>query len=953
MKKGKLLLTLLVSVLITSMAFAQGTGTVAGTIVDASYGETLIGSSVLVKGTTTGTTTDINGVFILDLSVGSHTLEVSYIGYESKDIEINVEDGKTLRMGKIRLKPTSTLLEGVNVIADRAKERETPVAVSNVTRAEIEEQLGSQDLPMIMNNTPSVYATQQGGGAGDARINVRGFNQNNIAIMINGVPVNDMENGWVYWSNWDGIADATSSIQMQRGLSAVNLATPSVGGTMNIITAPAEMKAGVVGKFEVGSGSFFKSTITGHSGLINDKFAVSASVVRKVGKGVVDQTWTDAWAYYLGMSYNVSKNHRLEAYVMGAPQRHGQNLYKQNAASYDSTYARDLYGDDNKYNYDYSGYNQTEMDSLNSWGVGSLGTAYATSAFPESAQGRLYNQNWNNVDESYDGKQSWNQKSPRSRYNSGFLNERENFFHKPLANLNWYAQWSDKISQFTTAYYSGGHGGGTGTYGKIQYDYSGPSRVADWNSTIEKNLDPEYSRQGILRNSVNNQYTIGAISKVKVKFNDAFKMQAGIDWRTAKIDHFREVRDLLGLQSYTWTGNQFDTEASMQEKALGDKIVYNNTNTVDWFGGFLQAEYSNGVWSAYGTAGYSMVKYGFTDHFSTADTLADGNPDVNSGELTSTADWIGGFQIKGGLNYNISETFNIFANAGYVTKVPIFDNVIDDSDGSVAPTTENEIFISYEIGAAYKALDNKLNIAANFYYTTWNDRTFTKSVRLTETTTGIAYILGMDQRHTGFEIEANYRPIKLIGIGFIGSFAKWKYLNDVDARIKDDNNNVVFEDHLYTKDLYVGDAPQTQVGLSLSFYPVKGMFLQFVGRYNANHYSEFNPTGRNDENDKAQVWKSPSYFIMDAHFNYDLPLKGRFGVAIFGHVFNMTNNTYIQDAVDNSAYNSFQRVDLDRMLSENSGRKRTTIANPHSGSSAEVFLGIPITFNAGIRLSFF
>ena len=58
-------------------------------------------------------------------------------------------------------------------------------------------------------------ATNQGGGAGDARINVRGFNQRNVAIMINGIPVNDMENGWVFWSNWDGVTDVTSSIQQK------------------------------------------------------------------------------------------------------------------------------------------------------------------------------------------------------------------------------------------------------------------------------------------------------------------------------------------------------------------------------------------------------------------------------------------------------------------------------------------------------------------------------------------------------------------------------------------------------------------------------------------------------------------------------------------------------------------------------------------------------------------
>ena len=123
-------------------------------------------------------------------------------------------------------------LSALEVLASRADET-TPVAYTNVTKEEMEIRLGSQDIPMILNTTPSVYATGQGGGAGDARINVRGFNQRNVAVMINGVPQNDMENGWVYWSNWDGVGDA-SSIQMQRGLSAVNLS--SIGGTMNIIT---------------------------------------------------------------------------------------------------------------------------------------------------------------------------------------------------------------------------------------------------------------------------------------------------------------------------------------------------------------------------------------------------------------------------------------------------------------------------------------------------------------------------------------------------------------------------------------------------------------------------------------------------------------------------------------------------------------------------------------------
>ena len=68
---------------------------------------------------------------------------------------------------------------------------------------------------MIMNETPGVHATTGPGGAGDSRVTVRGFDQRNTAIMVNGVPVNDMENGWVYWSNWDGMADVASKFRFR------------------------------------------------------------------------------------------------------------------------------------------------------------------------------------------------------------------------------------------------------------------------------------------------------------------------------------------------------------------------------------------------------------------------------------------------------------------------------------------------------------------------------------------------------------------------------------------------------------------------------------------------------------------------------------------------------------------------------------------------------------------
>ena len=252
MKRKNLLLTFLVILVINGTAFAQGI--VRGVVQDVNTNETLIGATVVIKGTTIGVTTNLDGSFLLIAPEGEHTLIVSYVGYEKQDIDVTVKDGATYNVGTILMQSSAIGLDEVNVLASVAVDRQTPVAVSTVSAKTIQENLGSQEFPEVMNYTPNVYATKSGGGFGDARINVRGFDQRNVAVMINGIPVNDMENGWVYWSNWAGLGDATRSIQIQRGLGASKLAINSVGGTINIITKTTDMNKG--GSVEISATDF-------------------------------------------------------------------------------------------------------------------------------------------------------------------------------------------------------------------------------------------------------------------------------------------------------------------------------------------------------------------------------------------------------------------------------------------------------------------------------------------------------------------------------------------------------------------------------------------------------------------------------------------------------------------------------------------------------------------------
>jgi len=929
------IVTILMVLVLPFALFAQNT--VTGTVTDAGSGNGLAGANVVVGGTTMGAAADADGYYVIEnVPDGTYTLTASVIGYESGNATITLPGAGSVDFA---LEASALEMSALEVFASRAT-RYTPVAYSNVEKEDVELRLGSQDLPMVLNLTPSVYATMQGGGAGDARINVRGFNQRNVAIMINGVPVNDMENGWVYWSNWDGIADATSSIQMQRGLSAVNLATPSIGGTMNIITDPAAHERGGSFKQEYGAGDFYKSTLSYHSGLIGDKLALSGTVVRKFADGINDKVWTDAWAYYFGASYQLNADNRLEFYAVGAPQRHGQNLYKQNMAVYDTEFAKDQ--DD--YDQDALYENGGEFKEVD----------------------RYFNQNWSPVSSDYKGKQYWYMYGAREvdRHDPNFLNERENFFHKPQVNLNWYSTLSDALRLSTTLYFSGGSGGGTGTYGRhITMDalgkgddadgkhkyYYGPSPwVRDWDATIAINQsDADYHYQGkdvskdpgesigILRNSINRQWTLGAISKATYKASEDLTLIAGLDWRTANIEHAREVRDLLGGDYYVYTGNEFDSGADYK-KGLGDIIAYHNTNTVNWLGGFLQGEWVQPKFSIYGMAGYSMIKYTLADHFKKAENYSFDKTD--DGELYIEADWVSAYQTKGGALYRVTDEVEAYANFGLVQKVPILDNVIDDINIALTKDPLNETYISVEAGANYRAANGKITGKLNLYNTMWRDRTLTRAVTSGQGSSGdtdIIFLTGLDQDHRGVELEGAFQPIDLFRIDLAASFGDWKFVGDASGTYKDRVNNTSTDYEYSVKDLKVGDMPQTMVGVGATVFPIDGLSLQGVVNWYDRNYADWDPAGRekeDDEADRTQSWEAPGYTKVDFHGAYNLPFDLN-GVTfqVFAHVFNVLDAVFIQDALDNSQYNSWDK--------------------DHDADDAEVFFGLPRSFNVGLNVN--
>ena len=636
MKKTNKLLLIAVLIFFSAATFAQGV--IKGVVLDAGNGESLIGTTVYLDGTTIGTTADLDGSFQFNAPAGDYKVIVSFVGYEPKEISVTVGTGTT-DLGTIELESNAIGLNEISVFADVAITRKTPVAVTSVPAEVIERELGNQEFPEIMKMTPGVYATKSGGGYGDSRINVRGFDQRNVAVMINGIPVNDMENGWVYWSNWAGLSDGTRSMQVQRGLGASKLAINSVGGTLNIITKTTDAKKGGFLSASMSDYGMKKTKLGLNTGLLDGGWAISFIGSRTEGEGYIDATWIDAWSYFLSVSKQINDDHSLVFTAIGAPQKHGQRVTDQyHALSYDK----------------YEQY------------------------------GNTYNSGWGYLD----GKR---------------LLEKTNYYHKPQMALNWYWDISEKSFLSTSAYLSFGRGGGSGILGQGFYKYNVNRTANgwyDWNQSVDANVaNGDDGAEQILRNSVNSHNWMGILSTLNHELSENLQLIAGVDFRKYKGIHHREVRDLLGASH--WDDSYRGYKSGNSYAQVGDKIDYYNDGFVSYTGAFTQLEYAKGDFSSFVAASVSNTWYRRVDYFNYDDRVTGYERDY-AGEESTTESQIG-YNLKTGFNYNIDDQNNFFVNAGYYSRAPFFDAVFINYKNDVNENYGPEKVLAGELGYGYNS----------------------------------------------------------------------------------------------------------------------------------------------------------------------------------------------------------------------------------------------------------
>jgi outer membrane receptor protein involved in Fe transport len=857
--KATLLLALFL-LINTKFSFAQQA--IQGIVTDGT--NPIAGATISITGTSRSTSTDVDGKFSLSTTRESGEIVISYVGYDVE--KVNFSSGTT-DIGTISLKQSAQSLDEVIVqigsgLIDLAKDRKTPIAVSTISTTEIQQKAGNQEFPELLKNTPSVYVAGQAGGYGDSRIIVRGFDQTNTAFLLNGQPINGMEDGNMYWSNWSGLADVANALQIQRGLGSSKLAISSVGGTVNIVTKSTDLTRGGFAQALIGNNNYQKTTLAYNTGLSENGWAASIMLTNWAGDGYNKGTRGNGQNYFFSLGYKPNEKHAFNFLIFGAPQKHDQNFTK----------------------------------SISSY----------------LQNGKRYNTNYGFLGGDY-------------------LSERTNYYHKPVVNLNWDFNIDEKSTLSTVAYASWGRGGGTGNWGSSSAKKYTPSGHIDFNAiktnneAIEGGIGDFNNGAYAIRASVNNHACYGLVSNFNRQINENLTYNLGLDVRTYKGTHYRMLTNLMGLTGWHINDNmQYPNGYNVTEtfsinpwKALtnsvdnNQKVDYDYDERITYGGLFGQIEYSNEDFSAFLQGALSNQSHVRWDRFQY----------TKENEKSEKVNNIG-YNIKGGLSYNITENHVIFGNTGYYSRQPYHDNIYLNFGNDVNPLTSNEKIFGVEFG--YKFISTFFSANLNAYRTSWKDRVTTTSDTNDDGQLIYTNNSGLSQLHQGLELDFVAKPLPKLDLRGFASIGDWKYDDNALQRTYDESLNLLSEEVTDVKGGKVGDAAQTTFGLGVAYRITSSLSVDADYRNYSNLYA--------DVVTKDNI-KLPNYDLVDAGLNYRISF----------------NKTALNLRLN--VNNIFDRVYLSEMTSARPVEEGTETYKGINTSN-NVFFGNGTTWNFGMKFSF-
>ncbi len=728
----------------------------------------------------------------------------------------------------------------------------SPLRLIDISEKEIAAASPGKTFPELIRNTPGIYSTSETGSCGDAKINIRGFKQENISILLNGIPISGLTSGSMYWNNWMGLADAASSIQVQKGIGGSMLSDNSVGGTVNIITAtPSASPSAGAGYYATNYGNQ-KAYLKLNSGDLGKGWSLNLICSYLFGNSWVECTDVSSFSYLVSVAKQINSKHSLIFTSTGSPEKHEQRSVRLS-------------------------YSEIEQYGIN------------------------YNKNW--------GWQSDENGNQVARTLS------KNNYFKPYFTLNHYYNSGNSLKINTALYLAIADGGGyyTESTGKRIISFQKEGQI-DWDAVVEYNKSQPTDENGRRAQNIMTDYLAGHTqfgikSSADLKISERMTFDAGIHYQLYDTWEKERITDLLGAD-YWYEDYESNSLAGLAGrnpfKKTGDYVRTNNGRTQHYltlygmgtcFAGIDKRLIIKVAGSLSGTMLQRWDKYNYID-------------DIRS----KIASGIGG-SGKMGILYKVGDHSSLYINGAAYSRVPYSSIYFASGNNTISKAIHNERNYLGEAGYRLIFNHGGLETTFYAAYWK-NKAVTSNSFASEDEEPYKYIVSGLDAFHYGGELEAFYKFGRFLHLDLFASLGEWKWKNDVSATIYDQYSGQPLQTiNVYADGLHVGDAPQTQVGASFELHPLQSfnMFERYfhsvdlsIGAewsYNDRYWADFDPVSRTSSEDRSDSYLIPGFHLVNLSFNIEGQLTDSFSAIIFCNINNLFDELYIERSKDGSSHN--------------------------------------------------
>lgn len=875
-----------------------------GTILEENSGIAASGATVLITSVDTSftTTTNEDGKFVIDIPEGIYkvTLVTQY--------------NTRYNLGEFPVK--SKLVSLGTITYNSVTNSDYKVDMENIPTVSITDfdtkDAGAQNVSSALGASRDPFVSTASFIFSNARFRIRGYDFENFVTYMNGIPVNDLEDGGTFWGQWGGLNNVMWGRETTLGLQPTTYSYGAMGGAFSIDSRASRQRKQLQVSYATTNRSYRHRLMATYStGILKKGWAVSASVSRRwAEEGYVAGTFYDAYSYFLSVEKFIGSKHSISLTSFGAPVRNGrstsaiQEMYDLAGTNfYNPNWG---YQNGKKRNASVGTNHQPMFILTHDFKINNASSLLTSAGFSFGTRG-VTALDWNNAP---DPRPDYYRYLPSFVEDSTLKAVAEKVFrdNESIRQINWNRLYEANYKSIETIDSVDGIAGNTVTGKRARY---------------------------VIENRLQDVKRFNFASTYNNSIGDHIAVTAGVTYQMQISNFYKRVEDLLGADFYvdvnqfalrdfpdSFSVSQNDLDRPNRILKEGDRFGYDYTQHI----------HRASAW------GQGVFKFNHVDFFVGAELSYNafwrvGNVRVglfpeNSLGKSAVKQFLN-YAFKGGVTYKVDGRNYLFANGSYMTRAPYFENAF------VSPRTRNQVvagltsekIYSFELG--YQLRSPRVKIKADLFFTQFNDQTRTINFFHDDLRTLVNYSLtGIDTRHWGGELGADIKIYKGFSVSTVASMGRYTYTSRPTATITQDNSQEVVNNELvYMKNFNVAGTPQLATSFGINYRDPKFWFVNVNLNYYDWMWLDFSPVRRTITgvdgiepesqlfNDIVQQQRLKGQFTMDIFAGYSWLLNNDFKNLKKRHflvfnvgVSNVTNNQkFITGGFEQLRFDFFER----------------------------------------------